>query len=195
MNKSLNNLSTAELGQLFPIQIVPYDRQWNEMFLQEKKEIERILTTDLAIQVEHFGSTAIPDLASKPTIDILVEIPSVKEIKPVIVGKMITGGYQFIPRQDCPPPYLMFLKGYTLEGYKGQCYHLHMAPRNHIGLWERLYFRDYLNLHPEVARAYEALKLELASKYRNDREKYTEGKSEFIYKITEIAKKEKKETG
>jgi GrpB-like predicted nucleotidyltransferase (UPF0157 family) len=82
---------------------------------------------------------------------------------------------------------MMFVKGYTPEGFKGQCYHIHMALQSHTGLWDRLYFRDYLIANPAVAKEYEALKLKLALKYRNDREDYTEGKSEFIRRITEIA--------
>jgi len=187
MSKSLNEMTPQVLGQLFPIDIVPYNPQWNDLFLLEKAEIERIISP-LSLKIEHFGSTAITNIAAKPTIDILVEIPDREEIKPVIIEKMKSNGYHYTLRKDSPPPYIMFMKGYTPEGIKGQCYHIHMAPLSHVGLWDRLYFRDYLISHPAIAKEYEKLKLELALKYKNDREAYTEGKAEFVTRITEIAK-------
>jgi len=186
MVKDLNELSLEELGQLFPIEIVPYNPLWHDLFLAEKAEIERIISP-FSLKIEHFGSTAIPNMASKPTIDILVAIPHRKEIKPVIIEKMKTNGYHYTLRNDCPPPYLMFMKGYTPTGFEGQCYHIHMAPQSHAGLWDRIHFRDYLISHPKEAKEYEALKLGLALKYRNDREGYTDGKSDFVKWITVMA--------
>ena len=55
--------------------------------------------------------------------------------------------------------------------------------------WERLYFRDYLVDHPEVCREYELLKMRLAVEYPNDRAAYTNGKTEFIRKVTDSAKR------
>jgi GrpB-like predicted nucleotidyltransferase (UPF0157 family) len=55
------------------------------------------------------------------------------------------------------------------------------------GDWDEIRFRDYLIQHRDVANAYEALKLQLAEKYKNDREAYTEGKSEFIGKVMKLA--------
>jgi GrpB-like predicted nucleotidyltransferase (UPF0157 family) len=186
MVKDFNNLSPKELGRLFPIEIVPYNPLWHDLFLTEKAEIERIISP-FVLKIEHFGSTAIPNIAAKPTIDILVAIPDQEEIKPMIIEKMKKNEYHYVLRKDSPPPYMMFMKGYTAKGFKGQCYHIHMAPLNHAGLWDRLYFRDYLISNPAVAREYENLKLKLALKYRNDREGYTNGKSEFIRRFTEIA--------
>jgi GrpB-like predicted nucleotidyltransferase (UPF0157 family) len=51
-----------------------------------------------------------------------------------------------------------------------------------------LFFRDYLIEHPDVAQEYLNVKLQLASRFKNDREAYTEGKGEFISLITERAR-------
>jgi GrpB-like predicted nucleotidyltransferase (UPF0157 family) len=55
--------------------------------------------------------------------------------------------------------------------------------------WDRLFFRDYLIDHPQVAREYEDLKVRLASAYPNDRVGYTQGKTEFVVRVTEQAKR------
>jgi GrpB-like predicted nucleotidyltransferase (UPF0157 family) len=63
MLKDLTELSPEELGQLFPIEIVPYNPLWHDLFLAEKAGIERIISP-FTLKIEHFGSTAIPNMAS-----------------------------------------------------------------------------------------------------------------------------------
>ena len=185
--KKLDDLSLQELGELFPIIITDPNQKWKSEYENERKELKRILGQK-AIRIEHFGSTAIPNLKAKPTIDILVEIPKNENDKKEIIEAMKSEGYHFIPRNDCPPPYLMFVKGYTIDGFKGQVFHIHMAEKEHNGLWDRLYFRDYLINHKEVANEYEKIKRKLAEIHKYDREAYTEGKTEFIRQVTEKAK-------
>jgi GrpB-like predicted nucleotidyltransferase (UPF0157 family) len=55
--------------------------------------------------------------------------------------------------------------------------------------WERLLFRDYLIEHPGVAREYQELKYRLSKAHPGDRIEYTKGKTEFIIRITAMAKK------
>jgi len=190
---TLDNLSKQELGQLFPIVIVPPNSNWANLFNKEKRIIIDTLGGHIALKVEHFGSTAVPNLAAKPTIDILVEIPSTEDLQSFITEKMKGKGYHFIWRTDCGQPYMMFVKGYSPNGVNKQTYHIHMAPKIHP-LWDRLYFRDYLRQHPEIAKNYEELKYKLAVKYKYDREDYTNAKTDFITKVTEIAKKEYNKT-
>lgn len=190
---NMDDLTKQELGQLFPIVIVPPNDNWVDLYVKERKIIIDTLGGHIALKVEHFGSTAVPNLAAKPTIDILVEIPSTEDFKKFIVDKMEGIDYYFIWRTDCGQPYMMFVKGYSLNGIKEQTYHIHMAPKGHP-LWDRLYFRDYLKQHPETAKKYQELKYRLAEKYKYDREEYTNAKSEFIKKVTELAKFENKTT-
>ncbi|MTI29415.1 GrpB family protein, partial [Xanthovirga aplysinae] len=154
----------------------------------EKNELGRILGK-YALKIEHFGSTAIPNILAKPTIDILVEIPNDNEIKDEIIHKMKSQNYYFVLRNDRHPPYIMFIKGILTKEVKAPTYHIHMGEKEHGNLWDRLYFRDYLKDNPKLAQEYENLKKELAKKYKNDRDAYTEGKTEFVLKITKEAKK------
>jgi len=184
-------LTSEQLGLLFPIEIVSYDAEWPSMFRGEEELIKKTLTATTARRIEHFGSTAVPGLAAKPTIDILVEIPMLtSELKDAIIKKMKTINYQFIWRTDDATPYMMFVKGYTPEGIKEPSFHVHMAEYGH-SLWDRLYFRDYLRENADAHKVYTELKMELAKKYRNDREAYTKGKTEYINGITSTAKKSK----
>ena len=75
MKKSLNQMTNEELGQLFPIIISESNPEWKSWFLTEKSEIIKALDEQNMISIEHIGSTAIPGIKAKPTIDILIEIP------------------------------------------------------------------------------------------------------------------------
>lgn len=189
MDKEIDQMTEEEIGKLFPIQVVAYDCEWPKIFEQEKERIFNELGKDIVLQIEHFGSTAVAGLKSKPTIDMLIEIPKLtKALKSRIMEKMERLGYNFIWRTDLEVPYMMFTKGYGKHGFSGQTYHIHLAHKKHA-LWDRLYFRDYLIAHSGVAKAYESLKLELAEKHKYNREAYTRAKTEFVTQITELAKK------
>lgn len=187
--KNLEELTEKELGRLFPIKIVPYDKNWVNIFNTESKLLKDTLGHEVALRIEHFGSTAIEGLSAKPTIDILVEIPTLTDtLKEFIIKKMTEIGYHFIWRTDEKIPYMHFVKGYTIEGFKGKIFHIHMGDKTHP-LWDRICFRDYLRKNKEVAKEYEKLKMSLLDKFKYDRDGYTNAKSEFVKRITEIAKK------
>ena len=171
------------------ILIVSYRSSWPKMFRDEANFLRRELPRDLIKRIEHFGSTAVPGLSSKPIIDILVEVTSLEETKKQIVPILKSEGYEYFWRPAFgnygPPYYAWFIKRNT-EGIR--THHIHMVEKD-SKLWDRIYFRDYLKEFPQTAESYNKLKIELSKEYSNDRVKYTEGKSEFIIKTTKKAKK------
>jgi GrpB-like predicted nucleotidyltransferase (UPF0157 family) len=188
--KELGDLIPEELGKLFPVEIVPYDKNWIEFFRAERKLIQKILTNRIALKIEHFGSTAVEGLSAKPTIDILVEIPPLTDkLKNTIINKMVGLDYHFIWRTDETLPYMHFVKGYSPVGCHGITFHIHMGDKNHT-LWDRIIFRDYLRNNQETAKDYEKLKIALAQHFRYDREAYTNAKEKFVKQFTELAKSE-----
>lgn len=76
-------------------------------------------------------------------------------------------------------------KGYTEHGYAEKVFHLHLRLANDI---DEIYFCHYLNQQPAIAKQYEALKLQLWRQHEYDRDAYTNAKSEFVKKYTQIAK-------
>lgn len=188
MKTKLDKLSTEELGKLFPITISEYNPEWPDIFEKEKSILLTAINSETIINIEHIGSTAVAGLAAKPTIDILLEITDETDTKNLI--KIIKElDYNYIYRPENPAPHIMFVKGYAEEGFKGQAFHIHVRFK---GDWDEKYFRDYLREHPETVFEYASLKYELAEKYKNNREAYTEAKTDFIQKINEIARKNRK---
>jgi len=188
MTAELNKFSLEELGKLFPIKISAYNPEWKNYFEEEKILIRKALEIHNIIRIEHIGSTAVPEMCAKPTIDILVEVKNNTNTD-LIISKLEQIKYDFIPRPQNPPPHMMFAKGYSEKGYIGQAFHIHLRFR---GDWDELIFRDFLIRNSEIAQEYSELKLRLAADYINDRESYTNNKSEFITRIIKIAREEKK---
>jgi GrpB-like predicted nucleotidyltransferase (UPF0157 family) len=173
------------------VAIRPYDPTWPDSFRREEEHLRACLPADLLGRIEHFGSTAVPGLAAKPIVDILVEVRDLQttreRVAPVLEGQ----GYEYFWRpthgDDGPPFYAWFIKRDPVSG--ARTHHIHMVEPGFAEHWERLWFRDHLIAHPEVARQYEELKRRLASEFPNDRVAYTRGKTEFIVRMTNEAKR------
>jgi len=165
------------------VAIVPYDFGWPCAFELEKAHLLACLPAGLLGRIEHFGSTAVPGLAAKPVIDMLVEVSSLEDAKRVAVPVLESQGYDYFWRpswgDNTPPFYAWFIKR-NAAGVR--THHIHMIERD-SELWERLLFRDYLIVRPDIAREYEALKWRLAETYPNDRIAYTEGKTAFVGRV------------
>lgn len=80
---------------------------------------------------------------------------------------------------------MMFMKGYTPQGFRGQAYHLHVR---YAGDWDEPIFCHYLQSHPVLAHEYGELKLKLKQVYEHDRDAYTKGKTEFIRQVIRLAR-------
>ncbi|MDR2010783.1 MAG: GrpB family protein [Bacteroidales bacterium] len=183
-----DNLTSEQVGKLFPIQIVPYDPEWEILFEQEKAMINKVLSENLVVNIEHFGSTSVAGLASKPTIDIMVEVPDLSEkIKKFITEKLETIGYGNMYNAEQKNK-MTFGKGYNENSTSKITYHVHIREKDNK-LQDEIYFRDYLRQNSKARDEYAKLKYTLAEKYQFNREDYTQAKTEFIIKITEQQKK------
>jgi GrpB-like predicted nucleotidyltransferase (UPF0157 family) len=67
-----------------PIEVVPYDPAWPALFLEESRELQRVLASWLVGSIEHIGSTAVPGIAAKPIIDIMAGVSSLEASRPAI---------------------------------------------------------------------------------------------------------------
>ena len=177
------------------IEIVPYDSAWPRMFQEERERLLTLLPHELVRRIEHFGSTAVPGLAAKPVVDMLVEVTDLDDTRARIAPIPEGLGYDYFWRENHGQTaqfYAWFIGRDALT--KRRTCHIHMV-ENDFPNWEALLFRDFLIQHPEVAQEYAALKQRLAVQFRHDREAYTEGKGEFVTRITEQARREQESAG
>ncbi len=175
------------MGDAHPIFLAEYDPGWPRAYAEEATLLRSLFGDELVTRIEHIGSTAVPGLAAKPVIDILVEVTSLEAAEREMIPSLEERGY----RHDWYKGHLFFFKGYASNAPLK--YHIHVGPSDGP-LMDCLLFRECLRNDAETARAYEDLKRYLAEQYRNDREAYTESKSGFVTETTERARAEQEES-
>lgn len=179
MTKDISQLTDTERRNLFPIILENHNPNWSKYYEEEKENILANVKNIKAIH--HYGSTSIPDIMAKPTVDILIEVEPTADLGN-IKHSFINLGYNYMAFGKTPS--MMFVKGYTSSGFADRVFHIHVYYK---GMQRELLFRDYLIAHPSLAKEYERLKLSLKNKYKYDRDGYTQAKSAFIKKITDKA--------
>ena len=139
----------------------------------------------LAVRIDHHGSTAVPNLAAKPIIDIQVSVERLHPIEAYAPG-LVQLGYLHVPHPDdarCPFFHRPAAWPHT--------HHVHVVHAGGDEERRTLAFRDYLREHSDAAREYEELKRRLAPKYSaatfSSRQAYAEAKADLISHITECA--------
>lgn len=189
MVKRIFETDEERQSKIYPIILSEYNPAWAEWFMEEKTNLERLIGVENIARISHFGSTSVPGLAAKPTVDILLEISESTNADNLITA-LSSPEYICLNPPDVPtaPPHLMFLKGYLPDGFAEKVYHIHVR---YLGDPDEFYFRDYLIAHAEVAAEYAELKRRLFQDYERDRGGYTEAKTNFIRSITRKAKEEK----
>jgi GrpB-like predicted nucleotidyltransferase (UPF0157 family) len=151
--------------------VVDYDPTWPERYQEERARIAETLR-HVGVAIEHVGSTAVPGLAAKPIIDIMVGVRELTDGERCI-EPLEAVGYEYRGEAGIPDR-LFFRKG------DPRSHHLHLV-KQRSEFWERhVLFRDLLRERPDIAAQYAALKRELAVKYRTERLQYTEAKTPFI---------------
>ena len=163
-----------------PIEIVPYDPAWPDLFRQESRELTRVLAPWLVRAIEHIGSTAVPGLCAKPVIDIMAAVDSLETSRPAIAAAARL--------EYCYFPYQPDLEHWFCKPSASlRTHHLHLVPVDSPQWLRPIAFREYLRANPDVAAEYADLKRGLAGRFRLDREAYTKAKGPFIDSIVEKA--------
>jgi GrpB-like predicted nucleotidyltransferase (UPF0157 family) len=150
---------------------------WHDAYEEEAEAIRDALG-DMAIDIQHVGSTAIPNIKAKPIIDIMVGIRYFADGL-ACVGAMESIGYDYAGTDIVPDDHIFG------RGIKGETRtHLVHVVEYQGSHWNRmLAFRNALRAKPELARAYEQLKVGLADTHAQSRAEYTKSKHDFIDKV------------
>lgn len=163
------------------IEVVDYDPSWPERFTEERNLLRKTLG-DIAVEVQHIGSTAVPGLAAKPIIDILIEVTDL----PALDARdrdMELLGYE--PKGEFGIPG----RRYFQKGGDNRTHQIHAFVTGDANVSRHIAFRDYLRSNPGVAEEYGALKKRVAETCDNDIGTYCDGKDAFVKNHEEIAER------
>ncbi len=167
--------------------VVPYDPQWPAMYERERAEIAACIGPHI-LHIEHAGSTSIPGMAGKPTVDMLVGVRDWDEAR-VTFAPLAEIGWEFRGERGMPRRHLFR----RLNAQGCRTHQLHMLEVTNPDWEAMLLFRDYVRRHPDVAAEYQRLKLDLARRFPNRRGEYTAGKESFVKAVLKQARRTRDE--
>jgi Uncharacterized conserved protein len=166
----------------YEVQLTPYDKEWATLFLDTKYEVQQILGSNV-IDIQHIGSTSIKSIVAKPILDVAVIVYDLDKIN---FEGMKNNGYVFGGEAGVTG------RSFFAKYRDGDIstHHIHCYEKDNQNLLANIAFRDYLIAHPDYAKQYSDLKMQLAKRYKSDRVTYTNEKTEFIKIVLQLAKEE-----
>jgi GrpB-like predicted nucleotidyltransferase (UPF0157 family) len=174
--------------------LYPYQGNWPQDFEKLKSSLLAALD-DLPLSIEHVGSTAVPQLAAKPIIDIDIVYGKELAFETIKAGLEKAGywhkGDQGIPGRE------VFKRNEPAKPYEvldGIAHHLYVCPADSAELQRHILFRDYLRANEAARIQYQGLKYKIAEAAAQNRKQYAELKEikakAFILGVIEKAKEE-----
>jgi GrpB-like predicted nucleotidyltransferase (UPF0157 family) len=163
-----------ELGTVLLREYTPL---WVDLFELEAAALRGALR-ELALDVQHVGSTAVPGLKAKPILDIAVAIPA-HSIVSTCATSLARLGYQYAYWADLE-------NDFTFEKGIDRTHHVHLVELDSHQWSDYLRFRDALRANVQLACEYERIKVELGARFCRDRASYTRAKGEFIRQVLAV---------
>lgn len=167
--------------------IVPYDPEWPGMFAKLEAAFRGALG-DIALRIDHIGSTSIPGLDAKPIVDVQISVASLEPVDPFRIPLESLG---YVWRSNNPE----LTKRYFREKPGERRTHIHVRRAGSFSEQFPLLFRDYMRAHPDELRPYAEMKYRLAEQYGEDRHGYTIAKGPFVWAAMRKADQWAQDTG
>jgi GrpB-like predicted nucleotidyltransferase (UPF0157 family) len=166
-----------------PVALRPYDPAWPERFARERRRIAASLGADAAA-IEHVGSTAVPGLAAKPIVDVLVGVGGPLAGHPV-VGRLVSLGYEFLGEAGVPG------RLYFRRRLVDEAFNVHVVEYQGELWHDNLALRDFLRAHPEAAAAYAQAKARAAAAAPESLLRYSDLKADTVRELLRRARAER----
>lgn len=165
-----------------PVEVRPYDPSWISLYAAESARIRAALGSFVdggtLEELEHIGSTSVPDLCAKPTIDMMGRVHPYPP-GPDSIAALAAIGYTWRGEYGLP--------GRTYFTRGPHDFHLHLVGFDGE-LWQRhVVFRDYLRARSRARQRYATLKLDLAERFRLDRPAYQDAKTDLVMELSREA--------
>lgn len=164
------------------VKLKKHNSNWENEFNEEKELLAKIFG-NIAIRIDHVGSTSIEGLSAKPIIDIAIAVNKLEDFEKV---KSYFQKEPYSIKDDSVNDKILVRKGHE----DNRTHFIHVMELNSKRYQDTIIFRDYLRNNIDTLKAYERLKKDLANKYPNNRKMYTASKNEFIQEVIEKAYEE-----
>ena len=161
-----------------PVVLVDHDPHWSMSFEAERRRLVEALP-GLFVEIAHIGSTAVPDIRTKPLIDLLAGVPSLADAFALnhLLDRI---GYTTLASYNAA---LTTRQWFMRQSGGHRTHHLHAVVHDGPEWRARIGFRDALLADAVLRARYQSLKEDLLARHPGDRDAYTEGKSAFIASV------------
>jgi GrpB-like predicted nucleotidyltransferase (UPF0157 family) len=161
------------------IEVTSYNVEWPNQFLDEAKCIKHLFSHNFS-SIYHIGSTAVPGMPAKPTLDILLVVKDINQVDHLNddmdkLGYEAWGEYGIAGRR------------FFVKGENKRTHHVHTLPFGSAEIARHLFFRDFLIAHPARAKEYARLKIDLARRFADKRRDYVMAKQGVVKAIEQEA--------
>lgn len=159
------------------VELVPHSPTWSQRFEDESRALRAVLPHDLDPQIEHIGSSAVPELLSRPIIDIMLLVEDrtrFGDLRPALESL----GYVMMSWPE-EPYYMMFVKGMPPFGQR-RTHHVHVRHPDDMIARRKIRLRRLLRDHPRLVKMYGELKKQLAHKHAEELDMYRTGRTAFL---------------
>jgi GrpB-like predicted nucleotidyltransferase (UPF0157 family) len=156
-------------------QVVEYDPSWVDAFDQVREYVWPAVQ-QVAIAVEHVGSTAVPGLAAKPVLDVDVVVADVTAVSAAVAALARIG---YVHQGDLG---IQGREAFTSPAGLPEN-HLYVVVSGSQAHLDHVHLRDYLRIHPEEVRRYADEKRRLARLLPTDRRAYVNGKASLVQEM------------
>ncbi|MBI3678710.1 MAG: GrpB family protein [Proteobacteria bacterium] len=156
-----------------PVKLVPPEADWPARAEAEGHRLRGAIGECL-VRVEHIGSTSIPNILAKPTIDLMPLVTDLALLE-ARVDAVRAMGYEYHGDYG-----LDGRRFFTLTQNHKRLFNVHCYTLDHPDMARHIAFRDYLRAHPKLAKDYEAVKIRAAKLQPNDVEAYNGEKNDWI---------------
>jgi GrpB-like predicted nucleotidyltransferase (UPF0157 family) len=160
------------------VRIVDYDPAWPALADAELRRLKAALG-EVAVRLEHIGSTAVPGLAAKPILDLQLSVAATKP-RERYVEPLERLGYLFVPAPESPEHHF-----FARPPERPRTHHLHVCEAGSEHEFRHVAVRDFLRAHDDEAASYAALKRQAVARHPQDRLAYIEGKDEYVAALEE----------
>ena len=152
--------------------LADYDPAWADEYREHEQRIRQALGP--FTRVEHIGSTAVPGLAAKPIIDVLVLVADITAEEDYL-EPLVAAGYQLRVREP----------GHRMVRTPGRDVHVHILEATDPAADDYLVLRDRLRIDEADRQLYADTKRDLTTREWPDMNAYAEAKTEVIEAIKE----------
>ena len=168
------------------IPLFEHDPALRNVFEKERARITDALSGEL-VRIEHVGSTAVPGIAAKPTVDIAIAVRSFDAVER-IVRAFEQLDYEYVPQYEDELPNRRYFRSVARGSSGERLFHVHVYEVGDRDFDDYVVFRDHLRAHGDDARVYEALKRYLATAVPRDQ--YPDEKGSFVRGILAASRAE-----